>query len=293
MIVVTGGAGFIGSNLVKYLNSEGFTDILIIDDVTDSRKLDTLSKLQFTAYRDVDSINWKTLRSEWIDKVFHIGGISSTTETDGKKLMEYNYTHTLNWSYFCHSQKIPLVYTSSASVYGNCETFRECDTLNPLNAYAQSKKLSERIPQDNTWIFRPFNVYGMGEDHKDSQMSPVSKFHKQFKETGKVTLFDGSDRIQRDFICVDDVVKILVNHTDKNPGTYNLGTGSTRSFLELAEMITDNIEYIPMPSNLLGKYQYYSKADTTKLRQNLIGEYSFITPELYYDYFKRVNARQP
>lgn len=282
MYVVTGGAGFIGSNLVKYLNSKGITNILIIDDLTDARKLMTLKQLQFTAYRDLDSVEWQSLRKLWIEKVFHCGGISSTTETDGKRLMNYNYTHTLTWASFCEKEKIPLVYLSSASVYGNSETFRETDRLDPLNPYAVSKMFSEIVAeQPNTWVFRPFNVYGHGESHKDAQQSPVSKFREEFDRTGTVTVFAGSETMQRDFVCVDDVVKILADYTDKSPGIYNLGCGQTRSFLEIAELVTDNITEVPFPKHLQGKYQYYSKADLTKLRDNLIGDYQFILPESY------------
>ena len=282
MIIVTGGAGFIGSNLVRYLNSKGIVDILIVDDLTDSRKLMTLKSLKFTAYKDVEDINWKILGTLWIEKVFHCGGISSTTETNGQRLMKYNYTHTLSWAGFCAKEKIPLVYLSSASVYGNSQTFCETDELDPLNPYAVSKMLSEIVAeQPNVWVFRPFNVYGSGEAHKDAQQSPVSKFREEFAQTGRVTVFTGSENTQRDFICVDDVVKIIADYTNKNPGIYNLGCGHSRSFLEIAEMVTDNINTVPFPSHLVGKYQYYSKADLTKLRNNLIGDYQFILPESY------------
>lgn len=284
MYIVTGGAGFIGSNLVKYLNSKGITDIIIVDDATDARKLDNIKHLDFLSYVDVDQDINRFLKLN-ITKVFHVGGISSTTETDGKKLMRYNYASTIDWQTICEHKDIPLVYTSSASVYGNSKTFRECDQLDPLNAYATSKMLSERalshFNTNKTWIFRPFNVYGSGETHKDNQASPVSKFTKEFNQHGSVLVFQGSDAISRDFICVDDVVKIMVDYTDKNPGTYNLGTGQADTFYNIAKYITPEVHEIPFPEVLKGKYQYYSCADTNKLRNNLIGDYRFTTVREY------------
>lgn len=282
MYIVTGGCGFIGSNLVKLLNTQGIEDIIIIDDCTDASKLMTLKTLKFLAYRDVDDIKWSWLLKLDIEKVFHCGGISSTTETNGKRLLEYNYTHTLSWSEFCQHKNIPLVYTSSASVYGNSKTFCETDPLDPLNPYAMSKQLSEIVAEmPNTWVFRPFNVYGSGEQHKGNQQSPVSKFKQQFDEQGVVTLFHGSDKIMRDFVCVDDVVNIMVNYTTKHPGIYNLGSGVATSFLDIARLYTENVDHIEMPSELKGKYQYFSQANLDKLRNNLIGDYKFIQPHDY------------
>lgn len=297
MYVVTGGCGFIGSNLVKYLNKKGITEITIVDDLTDGRKLATLKDLKFAAYYDCNSIDWGELGMHWIEKVFHIGAISSTTETNGKKLMEYNYKHTLMWAKYCNMGGTPFVYTSSASVYGNTNSFCETDEHKPINAYAISKSLTEQALINsnvkNAWIFRPFNVYGQGELHKDDQMSPVSKFALQKQKDGAATLFYGSDKIQRDFICVDDVVTILADYTNNNPGIYNLGTGESTSFLDIANLFTDNIHWIEMPEILHGKYQYFSKANTDKLRSKLIGDYKFITPKEYYDNIKRINAAQP
>ena len=289
MYVVTGGAGFIGSTLVKYLNQKDINDILIVDDLTDAEKFRNLKQLKFLSYIDVDSLNYNTLVGLGIKKVFHCGGISSTTETDGKRLLKYNYTSTIQWQTFCGGMNIPLVYLSSASVYGNSQTFCETDPLDPLNAYAYSKALSEQALEayglENTWIFRPFNVYGSQEHHKHNQASPVYKFKKQFSETGCVEVFAGSEAIHRDFISVIDVVDILVNHTNTNPGIYNLGTGSTHSFLDIAKLVTDNVAEIPFPEYLKNKYQFYSKADLTKL-QTLVPNHKFVTVKQFYDYTK-------
>jgi ADP-L-glycero-D-manno-heptose 6-epimerase len=283
MYVVTGGCGFIGSNLVKCLNGKGINNVVIVDDLTDSRKLATLNTLEFAKYMDVDHIDWQWLADNKIEKVFHIGGISSTVEQNGKLLMHYNCWHTERWAEFCRYHNIPLVYTSSASVYGNSKTFIETQPATPLNAYAMSKYISERMlkNQPNLWIFRPFNVYGYSEDHKDNQQSPISKFKQEFDDSGTVTLFDNSDTIFRDFVCVQDVVTILSEYTNKNPGTYNLGSGHATSFLNIAKLYTENVRYIPMPIHLAGKYQYFSKADLTKLRKNLIHDYRFIQPHEY------------
>ena len=282
MIIVTGGAGFIGSNLIKYLNSQGINDIIVVDDINDPRKLNNLATLNFKRFIDVDKLDFKTIPPV-VEKVFHCGAISSTTEQDGKRLMEYNYQHTLRWVNYCDSVGAKLVYLSSASVYGNSTTFNENDQFDPLNYYAVSKVLTERYIKisgnKNVWVFRPFNVYGRGEDHKDKQASPFTQFKKQFEETGSVNVFVGSQEIYRDFICVDDVVKILADYTDSSPGVYNLGTGEPRSFLEIAQLISPVIHTVQFPVELRGKYQSYSKAFMGKLRNNLIGEYKFITPE--------------
>jgi len=282
MILVTGGAGFIGSNVVKELNNQGHTDILIVDDLTDGRKFNNLVGLSFSDYMDVDDF-LSRIKDDFsyinFDKIFHIGGISSTTEMDGKKVMHYNHHFTCVLHLLATYYNTPFVFTSSASVYGNSQTFIETETSNPLNLYALSKDLSERFINKtltkDTFIFRPFNVYGENENHKDDQASPVSKFAKQYAETGSVKVFEGSENIKRDFIWVGDVANILVNHTNEsNGGTYNLGTGQAVSFYDVAKTIVSDvseIKVIPFPSHLLNKYQYYSCADLSKLR-TLIGE---------------------
>jgi ADP-L-glycero-D-manno-heptose 6-epimerase len=292
MYVVTGGAGFIGSVLVKYLNQKGVTDIIVVDDLTDASKFLNLKSLKFSSYIDVDDLDLHNLARMPVTKVFHIGGISSTTETNGKRLLKYNYTHTINWHNFCSDRGIPLVYLSSASVYGNSQTFCETDSLDPLNAYAYSKALSEQalttLGLENTWIFRPFNVYGSQEHHKGAQASPVYKFQQQFAQTGRVEVFSGSDGIYRDFISVVDVVDVLVNYTHSDPGIYNLGTGSTHSFGEIAKLVTNNVVEVPFPEYLKNKYQFYSKADLTRL-QTLVPNHKFVTVQQFYDHTKRIN----
>jgi len=285
MILVTGGAGFIGSHVIRELNKQGHKDILVVDDLTDGRKYANLVGLSFADYMDVDDFFNLINRSASInfDKIFHIGGISSTTETNGKKVMHYNHHFTSVLYAMARESDIPFVFASSASVYGNSKTFKEDETNDPLNLYALSKDLSERFinktSNKNTFIFRPFNVYGKNEDHKDDQASPISKFAKQYAETGAVKVFDGSKDIKRDFIWVGDVANIMVNYTKKGMGgTYNLGTGTAVSFYEVAKMITGDkrdIVTVPFPNYLLDKYQYYSCADRSRLNLLIGKDYAF------------------
>jgi ADP-L-glycero-D-manno-heptose 6-epimerase len=176
--------------------------------------------------------------------------------------------------------QIPVKFASSASVYGNT-----LGTINPLNHYAITKLQIDYFIQDNIdkfssiQSFRYFNVYGQGEDHKGDQASPISKFTKQIKETGKLKLFEGSDKFLRDFICVDDVVDIVMN-SNVPSGIYDLGTGEPISFQEVAELVTKKeggeIELIPFPEHLKGKYQDYTKAN-----MQWIDKYKFTTVEEY------------
>lgn len=275
MIVVTGGAGFIGSRVVQELNRQGINNIIIVDDLTIGEKFNTLKKLTFSRYVDIDSVDAIDLSR--VKKVFHCGGISSTVENNGKLLMKQNYESTVEWAHYCELFGIPMVYLSSASVYGNSDTFVESDPVDPLNPYAYSKALSEQAiaRYNNVWIFRPFNVYGDGEEYKGNQASPISKFKIQQQNQGYVEVFKGSQNINRDFICVDDVIKILINYTYRDPGLYNLSTGSTETFYNVASYISNDVREISFPKELIGRYQYYSCANIIKL-QSLIGDYKFI-----------------
>lgn len=288
MLLVTGGAGFIGSHVVRELNALGRTDIIIVDDLTDGRKYENIKDLKFLEYVDVDEFLNLVRQHKikvWsnVEKIFHIGGISSTTEMNGKKVMHYNDFYTAVIYAESRPHNIPFVFTSSASVYGIKPYFKENIEPAPLNLYALSKVMAERALNEfedkNTYIFRPFNVYGSHEDHKDDQASPITKFKKQLNENGTIKVFTGSESIKRDFIWVGDVAKIMVNYTTEgNGGTYNLGTGEAVSFKDIAVIMAGAdgiVEEIPFPKHLLNKYQYYSCADVSKLR-NLIGtEYKF------------------
>lgn len=273
MIVVTGACGFIGSNLVRELYNRGERDILMVDDVCRPycNDLPVLYAPSSEFYNNID----KYLKGG-CKGIFHEGAISSTTETDWKKLFKQNVQCTWNLIYYCRDKVIPLQYASSASVYGNPtvdEWHNPNKILDPLNLYAKSKQQIDYVadmvmksvrPPEKLQGMRYFNVYGPNEDHKGDQSSPYHKFRKQLQETGKIKLFEGSENFLRDFISVDEVIdkklKIWYNQTN---GIYDIGTSKPKSFYEVALEIggsPDVIDWIPMPSNLVEHYQKYSCA---------------------------------
>ena len=258
MIILTGYKGFIGRNFHEKLKK--------LDDVV------------ITV--DSDTIEWLVYEfSEWdkIDFIIHQGALSSTIETDINKIHKYNVDFTLQLFEKAIKYQIPVKYASSASVYGNLQ-----GVFNPLNYYAISKLQIDYWVQDNInkfphiQGFRYFNVYGNGEEHKGDQSSPISKFARQIKNTGKLKLFEGSDKFLRDFICVDDIVNLVLNN-EKESGIYDLGTSNPVSFQHVAESVANKyngeIEYIPFPEHLEGKYQDYTCA------QNVWNDYKFTTVE--------------
>lgn len=286
MIVVTGGCGFIGSNLVHALNQRGYTDIVIVDDLTQGCKYKNLIGAKFRSYYDVDEFfqefdGWKHLRT-----IFHQGAISSTTEINGKLVMDRNYSFTCKLFNKALDFRIPISYASSASVYGNTTN----QAIDPLNLYAYSKSLVDQAAMQNLNKFklihgwRYFNVYGDREDHKGDQASPVSKFIKQATETGKILVFEGSENIHRDFISVDDVVRTIIDfmETEAYSGIRDLGTGVPTSFKTIAHLVArkygGTIETIPFPENLLGQYQFYTKA----VKPQVDRKFTTIADWLYY-----------
>ena len=240
LIILTGSNGFIGSHFKKYLN-----DVLEIeiDNCLDFIK-------NFNKWDEVDLI-------------IHQGAISSTTEKDALKIFKWNVEFSIKLMEKAIEYKIPIKYASSASVYGNENIF------NPLNQYSISKLQVDYWVMDRIDLFshvqgfRYFNVYGDGEGHKGDQASPVSKFSSQIKETGRLKLFEGSEEFLRDFICVDDVVDVVLNNTLES-GIYDLGTSRPVSFQYVAEQVAEKyngeIDYVPFPKHLIGKYQYYTCA---------------------------------
>lgn len=305
MIVVTGGAGMIGSNLVAALNAAGHDDILVVDDLTDGTKCRNLADLSIADYQDKDEFLANVERGALgrIDVVFHQGACSTTTEWNGKFMMEVNYTYSKKLLGFCFERRVPFLYASSAAVYGGSAEFREEPALErPLNVYGWSKKLFDDyvrakvlpVAQSPVVGLRYFNVYGPRETHKGRMASVAFHFFNQYQAEGKVRLFEGCDGYgngeqRRDFVFIDDVVRANLHFLDSGAsGIFNLGTGSAQSFndvavatvnacraaqgevaLSLAELHGRGmIEYIAFPEALKGKYQSYTEADISLLRKS-------------------------
>ncbi|HSR62435.1 MAG TPA: ADP-glyceromanno-heptose 6-epimerase [Gammaproteobacteria bacterium] len=290
MIVVTGGAGFIGSNLVSGLNHRGRDDILVVDDLTDGTKFRNLVPCRIMDYWHLDdfydALEFGDGVTEKIDAVFHQGACSTTTEWDGHYMMDRNYTCSKLLLHYCLDNRIPFIYASSGSVYGTGTTFSE-DPVNeaPVNVYGYSKYLFDNYvrrvapdPDSQVTGLRYFNVFGPNEQHKHGMASVAWHFNRQLLEIGKVRLFRGNDGYgdgeqRRDFIHVSDVVSVnlwLLEHPEIS-GIFNVGTGQSRSFNEVAQAIIDwhgkgEIKYIDFPDKLKGAYQSFTEADISRLR---------------------------
>lgn len=253
-VLITGSEGFIGRNLVATLKAQG-KDVLEFD--TKNYRPEEL----FSLYDMTD-----------VKMIYHLGAISSTLDTNLDALYRHNVEFSIDLFNMAISHKIPVVYTTSASVFGN--TMKDGQYIyNPLNYYATTKMLTEMWLFQNRSKFRIlsvprlFNVYGADERKSDMSTSPICKFTQQAKETGVITLFKGSHEMIRDFICIEDVLQVLIDIPKW--GFYDVGTCLPISFQEIAEMIADKynatIRYVPMPDNMKPSYQYYTKA-----RQNVI-----------------------
>jgi ADP-L-glycero-D-manno-heptose 6-epimerase len=289
MIVVTGGAGFIGSNIVKGLNERGCTDILVVDDLTNGHQFVNLVDCEYSDYIDKDDFRKRILAGQAMDieVIFHEGACSTTTEWDGRYMMDNNYQYTKDCFHYCIEREIPFLYASSAAVYGGSEDFTETVTgLAPLNVYGYSKYLfdqymSRHMQNVTSQVagFRYFNVYGPREAHKGSMSSVAYHFNQQILTDGVVKLFEGTDGYgngeqRRDFVFVDDVVNVNLwfwEHRDVS-GIFNLGTGRCQSFNDVARAVIDyhgkgEIEYVPFPEHLKGKYQSFTEADISHLRE--------------------------
>ena len=292
MIVVTGGAGFIGSNIVKGLNARGRSDILIVDDLSDGKKIANFAHYKINDYQDYEDflaqIKERRPFAEPIEAIFHEGACSSTTEWDGRYMMRNNYEYSKELLHYSLSKKTPFIYASSAAIYGNRDVFDDNSReQKPLNVYGYSKwqfdqYLLNLMPSFQSLVagLRYFNVYGPHEQHKGSMASVAFHLTNQLRLHNKVKLFEGSggygdgDQL-RDFIYVDDVVKVnlwFLDNLKAASGIYNVGTGSARSFNDIARTLIHlhgggEIEYIPFPNQLKGAYQSYTQADISSLRR--------------------------
>lgn len=290
MIIVTGGAGFIGSNIVKALNARGRTDVVVVDDLTDGVKflnltdceiLDFWDKEQFIGY-----IQAEKDFEEPVEAVLHQGACSSTTEWDGRFMMHNNYEYSKTLLHYCLNREVPFIYASSASVYGGSHDFAvDRNNEAPLNVYGYSKFLFDqyvrrRLPNALSQVagLRYFNVYGPREQHKGSMSSVAFHLQRQLKEGDVVRLFEGHDGYgngeqRRDFIYVGDAVAVnlwLLDNPGKS-GIFNVGTGHSQTFNDVANAVVrwhqrGRVEYIPFPDHLKGRYQSFTEADISGLR---------------------------
>ena len=291
MIIVTGGAGMIGSNIIRELNKIGIYDIIVVDNLNNGRKFLNLKNILFKDYFDKDDFLDKILLNKIdfkIDFIFHLGACSATTEWDGRYLMKNNYEYSKILLNFSVNSKIPFVYASSASVYGlNNSDFSElASNESPINMYAYSKLAFDnyvRTLLKNTKSLvvglRYFNVYGPNESHKGSMASTIYHFSNQLVNGNIVKLFEGSEIYEngeqkRDFVYVKDCALTnlwFYHNTDPlNSGIYNIGTGQARSFNDVANEVIKyfrrgQIEYIAFPEHLLGAYQSYTCAEMFSL----------------------------
>ena len=289
MFIVTGGAGFIGSNLVKGLNDRGEEDILVVDDLTDGDKFLNLVDCRFADYLDRDDFRTRIRAGESfgpVAAVFHQGACTDTVERDGRYMLDANYQTSKELFLWCQQNKTAIVYASSAAVYGASSDFREQGKGEaPLNVYGWSKLLFDRWLR-RRWQtlaapvvgLRYFNVYGPRETRKGRMASVIHHFSRQVAETGRLRLFAGSHGCpdgehRRDFVFVDDVigVNLWAANGSSASGIYNVGTGASNSFNDVARAVITwhgrgEIEYFPMPEDLTSAYQAFTEADIAQLR---------------------------
>jgi len=290
MIIVTGGAGFIGSNIVKALNARGRSDIIVVDNLSSGVKFKNLADCEIADYVDKEDFIARIQAGDDfggnVEAVFHEGACSSTTEWDGRYMMRNNYDYSKVLLQWCLARKAAYIYASSASVYGAGRVFKEIrEHEEPLNVYGYSKFLFDQyvrriLPTAQSQIvgFRYFNVYGPREQHKGSMASVAFHLNNQILDTGKVKLFEGCDGYgngeqRRDFIYVGDAVDVnlwFLDHPGKS-GIFNVGTGRSQPFNDIAHAVIawhgrGELEYVPFPDHLRGRYQSFTEADISALR---------------------------
>lgn len=321
MIVVTGGAGFIGSNLVRALNGRGEDDIVVVDDLSDSSKIHNLRDCRIADYLDKDEYLELVESGRAVKPavIFHQGACSDTMEADGRFMMDANYRYSRVLLHYSIEHGFPFIYASSASVYGSGRTFiEEPSSESALNVYAFSKLMFDRYvrrhmsdaPRQVVGL-RYFNVYGPGESHKGRMASVAYHFGRQYRDDGQIRLFVGSGGYgdgeqERDFVRVEDAAAVnlhFMDHPDVS-GLFNVGTGRSRSFNEVALAVINaretrpytlagareagKISYIPFPDGLREKYQSYTCADLSALRSAGYSEEFVDVEDGVGDYVRRV-----
>ncbi len=320
MIVLTGAEGFIGSNMVKYLNDEGISDILIVDSedhgyLKDAKYQKKMTIEEFILFCIACNEDAGRLNSHDIKAVFHLGALVDTSSTD-LKIMDYNYTFSKVLFNLCSTRNIPFFYASSAAVYGKSNTFTEDENeLYPLNIYAKSKYMFDKHVVNYSvkrpvycYGFRFFNVYGPNELHKGNMISAVTSIYLNALQSGEIRLFKSIDpdimdgRQMRDFIHVNDVVKTLYffyqNKENIPYGIYNLGTGEAVTFLELANQINKSLDvemkirFIDTPEEIKSSYQSFTEANMIKINKYIPTSFlnNFETSiQFHYKYLKRIH----
>lgn len=312
MIVITGAAGFIGSNLITKLNSEGYKDLILVDDFSrKDKEANYIGKIYKQLIDRMIFDDWLKANHRFVQYVFHIGARTDTAEFDVRIFNKLNLNYSKNLWNICSEYGIPFLYASSAATYGAGEngysdSHEIVQKLQPLNPYGHSKNEFDKwvIEQKNSPSFwaglKFFNVYGPNEYHKGRMASVVFHTYNQIKRTGKMKLFrshnplfrDGEQK--RDFIYIRDIVSILYwfLHNRKNPGIYNAGTGTPGTFKQLASetfkamAVRPVIEYIDTPLDIRDKYQYYTCAEMDKLRSAGYNTPFYSLSEGIHDYIK-------
>ena len=269
MIILTGAGGFIGSVVLGYLNSQRVTDIIIVDDLPYEDQYKNLIGKQYNRLVSIDDID---LIDENITGVIHIGANANTLEKNWSSIYATNVKSTRKWNVFCKQRKIPFIFTSSASVYGN--------GAGPMNQYAFSKLLSENEVEGV--VLRLFNVYGPNEYHKGRMASTILHWFNQIKETEEITIFENSKNYFRDFVWVEDIAKTIYHFMFENyqPGIYDLGSGSNTDFETVADLVISNTNkgkkrFVDMPDDLKKQYQINTLADTKSLTKSGLDVKSF------------------
>jgi ADP-L-glycero-D-manno-heptose 6-epimerase len=292
MILVTGGAGFIGSAVVWELNRRGIEDILISDHLGISDKWKNLRALKYADYIEKDELLAHLVYGTVpyrISAVIHMGACSSTTESDCSYLAENNFAYTKILAEYCVSKKIRFIYASSAATYGSGEKgfkddLKKIEDLRPLNMYGYSKQMFDLYAKKMKWFakitgIKFFNVYGPNEYHKGEMSSKIFKAYHEINNTGKIRLFKSDDpawkngESVRDFVYIKDCAKIICDISENKDisGLFNLGSGTARSWNDLSAAVFKSMgkksktEFFDMPENLKGKYQYFTESDNSKL----------------------------